>query len=56
MWWLGTQPPEVIAAAERNPEVPLRSLHTDMFHPVPEPTIKTGVLTLSVAVMSILGK
>jgi amidohydrolase len=55
MYFLGTQPPEKVAAAEKG-ERPLPSLHSDSFYPVPEPTIKTGVLTMSLAALSLLGK
>jgi hippurate hydrolase len=55
LYFLGTQAPERIAEAERTGE-PLPSLHSDLFRPVPEPTIKTGVLTMSRAVLNLLGK
>jgi hippurate hydrolase len=56
LYFLGTQPPEQVAAAERDPDHPLPSLHSDHFCPVPEPTIKTGVLTMSLAVLNLVGK
>jgi hippurate hydrolase len=34
---------------------PLPSLHSDQFYPVPEPTIKTGVLAMSMAVLDLMG-
>jgi hypothetical protein len=32
----------------------LPSLHSDLFYPVPEPTSKTGVLAMSMAVMNLM--
>ena len=55
LYFLGTQAPEKVADyAKRG--VPLPSLHTDSFAPVPEPTLKTGVLTMSLAVLNLVGK
>jgi hippurate hydrolase len=56
LYFLGTQSPQRVAAAERDPDHPLPSLHSDHFCPVPEPTIKTGVLTMSRAVLNLLGR
>ncbi|HXG10717.1 MAG TPA: amidohydrolase [Gemmataceae bacterium] len=55
MYWLGTADPERVADAERSGR-PLPSLHSDQYYPVPEPTIKTGVLTMSLAVLNLMGK
>jgi amidohydrolase len=55
MYWLGTVPPERVAEAEKE-DKPLPSLHSDGYFPVPEPSIKTGVLTMSMAVMNLMGK
>jgi hippurate hydrolase len=55
MFMLGTQPPEKVAEAARAGR-PMPSLHTDTFAPVPEPTAKTGVLAMSLAVLSLMGK
>ena len=35
---------------------PLPGGHTDMYYPLPEPTIKTGVKTMSLAVLNLVGK
>jgi amidohydrolase len=52
-YFLGTLAPERIEAAKKGgPALP--SLHSDQFAPVPEPTIRTGVLTMSHAVLSLL--
>jgi hippurate hydrolase len=55
LYFLGTQPPEKVAEAKRTGK-PLPSLHSDQFYPIPEPTIKTGVLTMSLAVLNLMGK
>jgi hippurate hydrolase len=51
MFWLGTQPPEKVAAAKVKP---LPSLHSPYFMPVPEPTIETGVKAMTSAVLGLL--
>jgi len=54
-WFLGTQDPsQVKAAHEGGP--PLPSLHSDLYYPVVEPSIRTGVLSLTVGVLNLLGK
>jgi amidohydrolase len=55
LYFLGTIPPEKVAEAAKEGK-PLPSLHSDLFHPTPEPSIKTGVLTMSLAVLNLLGK
>jgi hippurate hydrolase len=54
MFWLGTIPPERYAEAQKEGAKPLPSLHSDGFYPVPEPTVKTGVLAMSMAVMNLM--
>ncbi len=56
LYWLGTLPPERIAEAAREGGKPLPSLHSDVFYPIPEPTLKTGVKTMSLAVLNLVGK
>jgi hippurate hydrolase len=56
MFWLGTIDPKRVAESERENGVPLPSLHSDLFAPVPESTIKTGVLSMSLAVLNVLAK
>jgi hippurate hydrolase len=56
LYFLGTVPPEKIAAARAPGGIPLPSLHSDLYHPVPQPSIKTGVLTMSLAVLNLMGK
>jgi hippurate hydrolase len=55
LYFLGTVAPERVAQSLRDGE-PLPSLHSDKYYPVPEPTIKTGVLTMTAAVLNLLGK
>jgi hippurate hydrolase len=56
MYFLGTRPPEQVAESRRPGGKPLPSLHSDQYFPVAEPSIKTGVLTMSTAVLNLLGK
>jgi hippurate hydrolase len=55
MYFIGTVPPERVEEAKRTGK-PLPSLHADIYYPVPRPSIQTGVLTMSLAVLNILGK
>jgi hippurate hydrolase len=52
-YFLGSAPPESVAAA-RDGGAPLPQTHTDAYYPIPEPTIRTGVLTMSAAVLNLL--
>jgi amidohydrolase len=54
-YFVGTMSPERVAAAESGGE-PLPSLHSDKYYPLAEPSIRTGVLTMSVAVLNLMGK
>ncbi len=56
MFFLGTIAPERVAEANKEGGRPLPSLHSDQYYPVPEPSIKTGVLTMSMAVLNLVGK
>jgi hippurate hydrolase len=56
LFWLGTIAPERVAESQREGAPPLPSLHSDLFAPVPEPAIKTGVLAMSLAVLNLVGK
>lgn len=55
MFWLGTQAPETVADAKAK-GITLPSLHSPYFHPVPEPTITTGVKAMTSTVMALLPK
>jgi hippurate hydrolase len=52
---LGSAPPEAVAEARREGGKPLPTTHSDLYYPVPEPTIKTGVVTMSTLVLHLLG-
>ncbi|HWA86645.1 MAG TPA: amidohydrolase [Opitutus sp.] len=52
---VGAVAPEKIAESERT-GVPLPSLHSSRFAPVPEPTIKTGVTAMTAAALDLLAK
>jgi hippurate hydrolase len=56
LYFLGTIDPERVAEAAKEGGKQLPSLHSDSFYPVPEPSIKTGVLTMSLAVLNLVGK
>ncbi len=52
-YFLGTLPPAKIAEAEGGKTI-LPSLHSEYYAPVPEPSIRTGVTTMSFAVLQLL--
>ena len=56
LYFLGTVPAEKVEAAKIDSAKSLPSLHSDLFYPTPEPSIKTGVLTMSMAVLNLVGK
>jgi amidohydrolase len=56
LFWLGTVPPDRVAEAAKDETKMLPSLHSDQYHPIPEPSIKTGVLAMSMAVMNLMNK
>jgi amidohydrolase len=55
MFWLGTQPSEVVAEAKAKGTT-LPSLHSPYFKPIPEPTIETGVKAMTSAVLGLMAK
>lgn len=55
MFWLGTQPPALVAAAKAKGTT-LPSLHSPYFKPVPEPSIETGVTAMTSAVIGLMKK
>lgn len=55
LFWLGAVASEKIAEADRT-GVPLPSLHSSKFAPVPGPAIKTGIVALSAAALELLEK
>src|SRR5262249_29249914 len=54
-FFVGTMAPERVAAAEAGGER-LPSLHSDKYYPVPEPSVRTGVLSMSTAVLNLMAK
>ena len=52
---LGAVAPEKVAESKRT-GVPLPSLHSSKFAPVPEPTIKTGITAMTAAAIDLLAK
>lgn len=56
LFFLGTVPPERVAESQREGGRQLPSLHSDQYYPVPKPSIETGVMTMSLAVLELLGK
>jgi hippurate hydrolase len=56
LYFLGTVPPQRVEASLRPGGPTLPSLHSDLFYPIPEPCIKTGVLTMTAAVLNLTGK
>jgi hippurate hydrolase len=56
MFWLGTIDAERWAASKREGATPLPSLHSDLFWPDPEPSIRTGILAMSQAALNLVGK
>ncbi len=55
LFWLGTIEPERVAESERTGK-PLPALHSSLYRPVPEPSIKTGVTAMSAAVLELAGR
>ena len=56
LYFLGVFSPERVADAQKPGGRPLPSLHSDLFFPIPEPSIKTGVATMTMAVLNLMGK
>ncbi len=56
MYFIGTVPAEKVKLAEADSSKSLPSLHSDLYYPTPEPSIRTGVLTMSMAVLNLVGK
>ncbi|HYW70515.1 MAG TPA: amidohydrolase [Pyrinomonadaceae bacterium] len=54
-FWLGAMAPEKIAASKKS-GTPLPSLHSSLFEPLPEPTLRTGVKAMTTAVLELMKK
>ena len=55
IFWVGAVEPKKLEAAKASGET-LPSLHSPLFAPLPEPTIKTGVATLTISALELLGR
>lgn len=55
MFWLGATDPNVLAENKRSGK-PVPSLHSAIFAPVPEPTIRAGVKAMTAAVLELMKK
>lgn len=55
MWWVGATDPAKIAESERT-GVPVPSNHSATFAPVPEPTLKTCVTSMTAAVLDLMAR
>lgn len=53
---VGAVAPEKIAASKKPGAQPLPSLHSSKFAPVPEPTIRTGMIAMTTAVLDLMSK
>ena len=56
MYFLGTIAQEKYDAAQKPGAAPLPGMHTDSYAPLPEPSIRTGVRTMSLAAMNLMPK
>jgi amidohydrolase len=55
IFWLGAVDASDLAKSKQT-GVPLPSLHSSLFAPLPEPTLRTGVKAMTVAVLELMGK
>ncbi len=53
---IGGVAPEKVAESKKPGAAPLPSLHSSKFAPVPEPTIRTGIITMVSAVLDLMKK
>ncbi len=55
MFWLGAIDPARVKASKESGK-PLPSLHSSLFEPLPEPTLRTGVKAMTTAVLELMKK
>ena len=55
-WGFALEAQEKYDEAQKPGGVPLPGMHTDSYAPLPDPSIRTGVRTMSLGVMSLLPK
>ena len=53
MFWLGAVEPAKVAASLQSGK-PLPSLHSSLFQPLPEPTLRTGIRAMTAAVLELM--
>jgi hippurate hydrolase len=53
---VGAVAPDKIAASKKPGALPLPSLHSSKFAPIPEPTILTGMIAMTSAVLDLMKK
>jgi hippurate hydrolase len=53
---IGAVAPDKIAESKKPGAAPLPSLHSSKFAPIPEPTIRTGIITMTSAVLDLMKK
>ena len=53
---VGGVAPDKMAASKKPGALPLPSLHSSKFAPIPEPTIKTGMIAMTSAVLDLMKK
>ena len=56
LYFLGTIDADRVAASKREGAAPLPAWHSDNYYPTPEPSIKLGAKTMSLAVLNLVGK
>ena len=52
---VGAVAPETMAESQRTGK-PLPSLHSSLFAPLPEPTIRTGIIAMTSAIVDLMSK
>lgn len=55
IWWVGATAPERFAEAERT-GIPVPSNHSATFAPVPEPTLRSALTSMSAVALELLGR
>jgi amidohydrolase len=56
MWFLGTIAPDRVAESNKPDGKPLPSMHSELYYPQPEPSLRTGVRTMCAAILDLMGK
>jgi hippurate hydrolase len=56
IFWVGAVDPAKVAESKKPGGAALPSLHSGKFAPVPEPTIRTGVIGMTAAVLDLMKK